>query len=132
MKLIVCTPLGALLQASVTKVIMETLDGYHTLLPKHIDFASVMGPNIVSYTEDNGTEKYIACHHGVVVKKADEVTITVQNAVLGETLDDLKHVIAFEFKQNEEQRKELNTAMTRLELGLMRGFGRLNKDGANG
>ncbi|MEE6208084.1 MAG: hypothetical protein VZR95_08540 [Alphaproteobacteria bacterium] len=132
MKLIVCTPLGAVLQTNITKVIMETLDGYHTLLPKHIDFASVMGPNIVSYTEESGAEKYIACHHGVVVKKGGEVTITVQNAVLSDTLDDLKNVISFEFKQNEEQRKELNTAMARLELGLIRGFGRLNKDSANG
>ena len=132
MKLIVCTPLGAVLQTNVSKVTVETLDGYRTFLPKHIDYASAMGPNIVSYTEDNGAEKYVACHHGIIVKKADEVTITVQNAVLGNTLDELKTVISLEFKQSEEQRKELNTAMARLELGLMRGFGQLNKDSANG
>lgn len=132
MKLIVYTPLGIILQTDIAKVTMETLDGYRTLLPRHIDFASAMGPNIVSYTDVNGAEKYVACHHGIVVKKGAEVTMTVQNAVLGSTLDELKKIIRIEFKQKEEQRKELNTAMARLELGLIRGFGRLKKDGTNG
>ena len=111
---------------------METLNGYHTLLPKHIDFAAAMRENIVVYVTEDGIEKYVACHHGIVVKKGENVTMTVQNAVIGDTLDELKDVINREFKQNDEKRKELNSAMARLELGIIRGFGRLNKEDANG
>ena len=132
MKMSVCTPLGIIMQDEVVKVIVETLNGYHTLLEKHIDFVAALGPNIVSYQTVDKNIRYVACHHGIVVKKGDEVNITVQNAVMSDTLDELETVIDNEFKQKDEQRKELNTAMARLELGLIRGFGRLVKDVADG
>lgn len=132
MKFVICTPLGSVLQTDIVKVTLETFDGYHTFLPRHVDYVSAMGPNIISYTTTDNVLRYAACHHGIVVKKGDEVTVTAQDAVLGDSLDELEDVINREFKQNEEQRKELNTAMTRLELGLMRGFGRLNKEGVDG
>lgn len=127
MYLTVFTPLGAVLKSPIKKVIVETLNGYYTLLPKHVDFAAAMRAGIVVYTTNDGKEKYVACHHGVVVKKADAVTITVHNAVTGETLEELSQVINYEFKQNEEYRKELNSAMARLELGIVRGFEQLGK-----
>ena len=132
MKFVICTPLGSVLQTDIVKVTLETLDGYHTFLPRHVDYVSTMGPNIITYTTANNEQKYASCHHGIVVKKGDEVTVTAQNAVLGDSLDELEDVINHEFKQTEEQRKELNTAMARLELGLVRGFGRLNKESSDG
>lgn len=132
MKLTVFTPLGTALKSKIKKVTIETLNGYYTLLPKHVDFAAAMRANIVVYTDDNDVEKYVACHHGIVVKKGELVTITVQDAVTGETLDELSEVINRDFKQNDEKRKELNSAMARLELGIMRGFGRLNKGDNDG
>lgn len=132
MKLTVFTPLGTVLKSKINKVTVETLNGYYTLLPKHVDFAAAMNANIVSYTTEHNTEKYVACHRGIVVKKGDEVTITVQNAVTGDTLDDLSEVIRKEFKHSDEQRKELNSAMARLELGIVRGFGQLNKGNFDG
>jgi len=122
MKLQIYTPLGTVLNSSINKVIMETLDGYHTLLPRHVDFAAAMNANILSYTTEDNLERFAACHRGIVVKKGDTVTVTVQKAVLGDTLDELENTILREFKQDEEQRKELNAAMARLEAGLIRGF----------
>ena len=132
MKLTVFTPLGTVLKGKIRKVTVETLNGYHTLLPKHVDFAAVMGANIVSCVTEDGEEKYVACHRGIVVKKGEAVTITVQDAVVGSTLDELAVVIDTEFKQNDEKRKELNSAMARLELGIVRGFGQLSKGESNG
>lgn len=132
MKLILLTPFGTIAQSQITKVSMETLDGYRTLLPKHIDFVAALKTNIVVYTETDGAEKYAACHRGVAVKKGDIVTITSQNILLGNTLEELEKIIATDFKQNEEKRKELNTAMARLELGVIRGFTLLSKENING
>ena len=132
MKLTVFTPLGTLLKCKINKINFETLNGYYTLLPKHIDFASALETNVVSYTDENGTEKYMACHRGIIVKKGDIVTITTQNAVTGDTLNELTNVIEREFKQNDEQRKEINSAMARLEIGIIRGFGQLNKGSLDG
>ena len=41
-------------------------------------------------------------------------------------------VIGTEFKNSDEQRKELISAMARLELGIVRGFGQLSKGEFNG
>lgn len=132
MKLTVFTPFGMVLQQRINKVTVETLNGYYTLLPKHVDFAAAMPINIVSYEQENGESSYIACYQGIVVKKKDVVTITVQNAVEGRTIQELKEVIRRDFKQHNESRKELNLAMARLELGIVRGFGKLSRGDADG
>ncbi len=128
MQLTVCSPLGTVLETKVLKVTFETLNGFYTLMPKHVDFVAAMKPNIVRYTDENNDESYVACHHGIVVKKGQNVTMSVQNAVISKSLDTLSLVIRNDFKENEERRKELNLAMARLELGLVRGFGKLKGD----
>ena len=132
MRLIVCTPLGEVLNREIRKISLEFLNGYHTFLPKHIDFASVLKPSIAVYTEEDGEQKYIACHKGVAVKKGTNITLSVQQAVLGSSLDELKTTILQEFKKADEQRKELNTAMARLEIGMLRGFKNLKGDYSDG
>ncbi|HBO50324.1 MAG TPA: hypothetical protein DD619_06040 [Alphaproteobacteria bacterium] len=128
MQLTVCSPLGTVLQTKALKVTFETLNGFYTLMPKHVDFVAAMKPNIVRYTDENNAESYVACHRGIVVKKGQNVTMSVQNAVISKSLDTLSLVIRNDFKENEERRKELNLAMARLELGLVRGFGKLKGD----
>lgn len=132
MKLTVFTPLGTVLKTKIRKVTVETLGGYYTLLPKHVDIAAAMRASIVAYTTDDNVDKYVACHRGIVVKKGENVTLTVQNAVVGDTLDELSDVINREFKKDDENRKELNSAMARLELGIIRGFGQLSKGDYDG
>lgn len=127
MRLIVCTPLGEVLNQEIRKVSLEFLNGYYTFLPKHIDFASVLKTSIVSYCNLEGATKYIACHQGIAVKKGQNVTLSVRQAVLGNTPDELKYTILHDFKKTDEQRKELNTAMARLEIGMLRGFKQLKE-----
>ena len=128
MKLTIFTPTGIILQCKIKKITLETLGGYYTLLPQHVDFVSAMEENIVSYVTENNEIKYAACQNGIVVKKVENVTITVHHAVLGNSLDEIEEVINIDFKKSNEQRKELNTAMARLEIGLIRGFNRLNQN----
>jgi len=128
MDFFIYSPLGTVIKTKIKKVTFETLNGYYTLLPRHIDFISALQANIVSFTEENGQEKFAACHRGIVVKKGNAVTMSVQGAVICNTLDELSPAIFNDFKKSEEERKELNTAMVQLELGLIRGFGRLNKE----
>lgn len=131
MKLVICTPLGVILNCEIQKISLECLNGYHTFLPKHIDFASAIKPSIAVYEEVDGTKKYAACHHGIVVKKGKVVTLSVTQAVLGNTPDELKDTILHEFKRTDNQRKELNTAMAKLEIGLLRGFKQLKETDIN-
>lgn len=125
MILTVCTSMGTVLQNKVSKIYLDALDGGRTLLPKHVDFVSALGASIVSYEDLNHQRYFMACHSGIVVKKGENVTMTVQGALVRDNLDDLQQAVVAEFKENEEQRKELNTAMARLELGLIRGFNQM-------
>ena len=129
MELVICSPLQTVVQAKIKKVSFEALDGYRTLLPKHVDFVSALGIGIITYVPEDSTPKYVACHQGIVVKQGDKVIITAQGTITGDTLEELREHIKLDFKQNEEHRKELSAAMARLELGLARGFQQL-KGGA--
>ena len=132
MKLRVFTPVETFLETEISKIDFEALDGFFTLLPKHVDFASAMPPNILHFTTSNGQTKYMACNRGIVVKKGDEVSLSVHKAVLSDSLQTLSRTIEIEFKQDDEERKEVNTVMARLEAGLSRGFMKLKGDGADG
>ena len=132
MKLRVFTPVETFLETEISKIDFEALDGFFTLLPKHVDFASAMPPNILHFTTSNGQTKYMACNRGIVVKKGDEVSLSVHKAVLSDSLQTLSRTIEVEFKQDDEERKEVNTVMARLEAGLSRGFMKLKGDVADG
>ncbi len=132
MKLRVFTPVETFLETEISKIDFEALDGFFTLLPKHVDFASAMPPNILHFTTSNGQTKYMACNRGIVVKKGDEVSLSVHKAVLSDSLQTLSRTIEVEFKQDDEERKEVNTVMARLEAGLSRSFMKLKGDGADG
>ena len=130
MNLQVYSPLEKVLQVDIQKVVFETPQGYYTLLPKHIDYVSALGTGIISYVSVGKEEGYLACHEGIVVKKGQQVTVSAQGLLFADTLEELQRNIAISYKENEEQRKELNMAMARLEL--MRGFQNLRRgeDGA--
>ena len=124
------TPTQVLIDADVQKIDVEALDGFFTLLPKHIDFVTALKNGILTYVKD-GKKAYAACDHGVLVKKGNEVNVSVSFAVLGDDLNSLKHTISTTFKAMEEERKEVNLSMARLELGLTKGLIALSKGNEN-
>lgn len=132
MQLKVYSPIKVILDEPISKVDFEALDGYFTLLPRHVDFVSAMPPNIVRFQTVDGKLHYMACNRGILVKKGDIVSMSVHKAVLSDNLAHLSDTIKIEFKQDDEERKEVNTVMARLEAGLSRGFMKLKGDGADG
>ena len=129
MKLKVTSPIGIVLKAQIQKIDFEALDGYFTLLPRHQDFVTAFPPNIMRYETIDGLMHYMACNRGILIKKGQNVYVSVHRAVLSENLEELSQTIEVEFKNDDEQRKEVNTAMARLEMGLSRGFMQLKEAG---
>ncbi len=130
MNLKLLTPTQVLVDTEVQKISVEMLDGFFTLLPKHIDFVDALKNGILSYTV-NGKTSYAACNKGVLVKKGPQVCVSTSFAILGSNLADLKKMIVTTFREMEEGHKELNLSMARLELGLTKGLIALNKGGNN-
>ena len=130
MNLKLLMPTQVLLDTPIDKIDVEAIDGFFTLLPRHIDFVTALKNSIITYTI-NGKKKYAACDHGVLVKRGDMVRISTSLAILSDRLDSLKQTIATTFKDMEQERKELNLSITRLELGLTKGLLSLSKGAPN-
>lgn len=130
MNLKLMTPMQIILDAPIEKIDVEALDGFFTILPKHIDFITALKSSIITYVMNNKIY-YAACDHGVLVKRGTSVCISTPLVVLGNNLDTLKQTIATTFKDMEQERKELNLSMARLELGLTKGLMNLSKGGSH-
>lgn len=123
----VFSPIGVLLDSPIQKVDFEAIDGFFTLLPKHVDFITALKPCILTYTTLDKKEHYLACNQGVLVKKGEIVYLSTKLGILDDNLEQLKKTIAIDFKEMEEARKETNKTMARLEVGLTKGLMQLNQ-----
>ncbi|MBP3402713.1 MAG: F0F1 ATP synthase subunit epsilon [Alphaproteobacteria bacterium] len=124
MRLKTLTPAGIIVDEQIARIRFDALDGSFTFLPKHADFVTVIVPGLVSFEpldeKNPGHEVYMACDSGVLVKDNTTVLLSVRRAVISENLEELSRTITEEFKKDEENRKSVNAAMARLEVGLTR------------
>jgi F-type H+-transporting ATPase subunit epsilon len=120
MRVRIITPTAIPVDKAVSKITAEAANGSFSLLPRHIDFVAALVPGILALTDDTGAEQFLAIDEGVLVKRGDEVLISVSRAVRGPTLDELQQVVAAEFQQRDEQERMARTAISRLEAGFIR------------
>lgn len=128
----VFTPTGILINLPIKKVDFEGLDGFWTLLPKHVDIVNTLTAGIVSYVTEDDKTHYVACNKGIAVKKGLEVCISTPLGIMDDDLEKLTKTIAVDFKQMEEERKEVNTTLAKLEIGLIKGMQSLKTIGGSG
>ena len=121
MTLRIFSPIGIVLDTPVDQVDFEAIDGFFTLLPRHTDMVSALKAGILTYHKGEN-RSYIACNRGVLVKKNDVISVSTKLAISGSNLKELEQKIAVDFKALEEERKEVNTTMARLEIGLAKGI----------
>lgn len=120
MRIKIITPTAILVDKAVNKITAEATNGSFSLLPRHIDFVAALVPGILALTDDSGDEQFLAIDEGVLVKRGDEVRISVSRAVRGPTLEELQQVVEAEFQQRDEQERMARTAISRLEAGFIR------------
>ena len=128
MRLKALMPSGVVLDREVVRVRFDARDGSRTFLPHHADFVTAVVPGLVSFNpvETPDEEIFMACDQGVLVKEGDLVRLSVRRAVISNDLAVLTKAIGEEFKKVEDERKTVNAAMARLEVGLTRGLMQLN------
>lgn len=129
MRLKVLLPTEILIEKEVTKVIAEAENGSFCLLPRHIDFVAALVPGLLSYETDGGKEEFLAVDEGTLVKCGSEVLVSTRNAVIGPDLGMLKQMVEERFRVLDEQEKELQSALAKLEADFTRRFLELEKHG---
>jgi F-type H+-transporting ATPase subunit epsilon len=122
MKLTVTTPTEVLAEADVAKVKAESRDGAFTLLPLHVDIVSALVPGILSYSNTDGEESFMAVDEGILVKCGDDVSVSCMNGTIGEDLAALRDAVEERFENVDEDSRRRRTAMIRLETRFARRY----------
>ncbi len=120
MRLEVFTPTAMMVSTDVSKVVAEGTEGGFTLLPRHIDIVSALVPGLLSYVTSAGDEHFLGIDEGVLVKREQEVVISVLGAVAGTDLAHLRAEVHRQFLTLDDHERSARTALARLEAGAIR------------
>jgi len=121
-KLQVFVPTELLLEAEAEKIVAEAVEGSVGILPRHIDYVAVLVPGILTVTTPAGDERLLAVDRGLLVKRGNRVTVSVQDAVRGEELSTLRRTVRERFERLDQREREARTALARLEARFIRHF----------
>lgn len=122
LKLKVLLPTRILIDEEASKIVAEGENGSFCLLPRHINFIAALVPGLLSFTDAEGKEEYLALDEGILVKTGSEVLVSTRNAVLGPDLGKLRESIRSRQQELEEHEKSVQAAVARLEADLVRRF----------
>ena len=112
-------PSGTLLEQPAAKVVAEARNGSFCLLPRHVDFVAALVPGILAITSREGEETFVAVDEGILVKRDQEVLVSIPNAVQG-ALGELRQAVREQFQQRGEQEQKARLALDHLEASLVR------------
>jgi F-type H+-transporting ATPase subunit epsilon len=129
MRLKVLLPTKVLVDEPVIKVSGEDGAGSFTLLPRHIDYAAALPPSLLSFINEAGEENFLAVDEGILVKRGEQVTVSVHNAARGTDLGQLFRKIEEEFLALDEYERRARSAALHLEGELVRQFIELRERG---
>jgi len=127
-RLKILLPAEMALDEETSKVTAEAENGSFTLLPRHIDFVAALVPGLLSY-ESAGQEMFVAIDEGILVKRGDEVLVSVRGAVRGANLGQLRQTVEEQFKMLDERERKARSAVARIEAGVVRRFTELRRYG---
>lgn len=111
----------------VIRVVAESHDGSFGILPQRLDCVAVLVPGILSYETAKQGEVFVAIDEGLLVKNGDEILVSVRRAVGGVPLDQLRVLVTSEYLHLDQQEKELQAVLNKLESGFIKQFSDLSK-----
>ena len=119
MNLTVSTPFMSVIEAKTDKIHIPTMRGDWCILPRHADAIFTLQPGIIIYSGGDQTLA-AAINAGLCVKTGANVTIATNRAVASRHLEDLSHAVEEQFRLEEEEERRTQTAMTQIEIGIIR------------
>jgi F-type H+-transporting ATPase subunit epsilon len=111
-----------LVETEVERVVAQGVDGSFGLLPRHIDFTSVLPPGIMSYQETNGHRWYVAVDEGVLVKQGTRISVAARNAIKSRDLEQLVHLLDEELRDLDDRERKSRSVLAMLEGGIIKQF----------
>ncbi len=122
-------PTRTLFSGPARHVFAVALDGAFGLLPRHADHVASLQPSVLIVTDGEGVERFFGIDHGLLVKHGAQVDVVVRRGVAGDSLERLSETVDASFMAVDEHEREARTALSRLEVGIVRQLGQLRKPG---
>jgi F-type H+-transporting ATPase subunit epsilon len=122
MRLLITTPTTVVIDESgVAAVRAEDDSGSFGILAGHADFLTALAVSVVSWRRTDGTRRYCAVRRGVLsVTHGNQVAIATREAIAGDDLDHLDHVVLAGFRDSIEAERAARTASLQLQMNAIR------------
>ena len=104
---------------NVKSIVAETSEGFFGLLPQRLDCVAALVPGIFTYETDSKSVHYLAVDKGVLVKTGTQVLVSVRNAIGGSDLGKLHESVEKEFKDLDENEKNVRSVTAKMESGFI-------------
>lgn len=127
MHLQVLLPTRILVDTTTRRIVAEAENGSFCLLPRHVNFVTSLAPGILTYHDAEQRIRYLGVAEGVLVKTSSEVLVSVEYAVEGGDLGELRERVQQHFEAIDERERQAVSAVARLEADFVRRFLALEK-----
>ena len=104
---------------NIKRIVVETSGGQYGFLPQRLDCVAALMPGILTYESTSGGARYIAIDKGILVKAGENVMVSVRNAIGGSDLGKLHESVEKEFKELDENEKNIRSVMAKMESSFM-------------
>jgi F-type H+-transporting ATPase subunit epsilon len=122
MRLLITTPTTVVIDDSaVVAVRAEDESGSFGILGGHADFLTALTVSVVSWRRSDGVRRFCAVRRGVLsVSEGILVAIATREALAGDDLDHLEHVVLAGFRDSVEAERVARTASLQLQMNAIR------------
>jgi F-type H+-transporting ATPase subunit epsilon len=115
-------------KTAVSRIVAETHDGSFGLWPRRLDCVAALVSGILTYETESDGEVFVAVDEGVLVKTGPQVLVSVRRAIGGRDLGQLRDAVRREFLTLDENEQRVRLVTTKLEVGFLRRFARLQHE----
>jgi F-type H+-transporting ATPase subunit epsilon len=122
MRLLITTATAVVVdEPNAIAVRAEDESGGFGVLPGHADFLTALTVSVVSWRRTDGARRFCAVRRGVLtVSLGTLVAIATREAVVGDGLDHLEHLVLANFRNNVEAERAARTASLQLQMKVIR------------
>ena len=114
-------PWRVLVDEPVLQVTAEAADGALSIRPRHVDYAALLVPGILSFRRaPSAEEQFAAVDRGILVKRGAELLVSARDAVLGDELAALEETVRTTFAERAGRENQLQATLARLNSDFIR------------
>ena len=122
MRLLITTPTAVVIDdPDVVAVRAEDESGSFGILGGHADFVTALTVSVVTWRRSDDRRRFCAVRRGALsVSRGTLVAIATREALVGDDLDHLEHVVLASFRNNVDDERMARTASLRLQMKAIR------------